>query len=539
MKQSHLLLSILVLPCCSLLAQGIQVQPFATVNRAAAIYHLTEAPNGELAVADFGGSGIVLLSADGKTQQYQGGAFLSPSAIAFYSTDVGYTSCNPAPLASRAFCFSGSASCPLGAEGVPPGNQNGFSYPRYVIGTSGSLTSSTFFISNGGTGEIRLMNPAARSQSTVAGGFTVTNGVGAAARGPEQIVYDANAKTLYIADSGKNSVLSVNSGNGKTAVIRSGLNWPFGLVRLGNGNLLVSQRGDGTLAEIFTDGSLVATYDTGLGANALRGLALTSKGALFVLNDKNQTVYQVTFSSPSAAQVTTVDAASFRGTRLAPGAIAVAFGSGFGSTSAAASTSTLPLSLGGISVTITDGAGSSSAAPLYFAGPNQVSFLVPAAAAFGAGSISVLTASGAKMTGPVDIEPVGPGLFSANATGQGVPAGSLLRIRGDGTQTVEQITQTASANAQAPLPISFGPATDQLFLILYGTGIRGRSALSAVQASIGRTAADVLFAGDQGTFPGLDQVNLRLPRSLAGAGEVDLVLTVDGQTANTVRIAFQ
>jgi len=35
---------------------------------------------------------------------------------------------------------------------------------------------------------------------------------------------------------------------------------------------------------------------------------------------------------------------------------------------------------------------------------------------------------------------------------------------------------------------------------------------------------------------GLDQLNLIVPRSLAGRGEVDVVLTVDGRTANTVKV---
>ena len=37
-------------------------------------------------------------------------------------------------------------------------------------------------------------------------------------------------------------------------------------------------------------------------------------------------------------------------------------------------------------------------------------------------------------------------------------------------------------------------------------------------------------------FAGLDQVNLLLPRSLAGRGDVDVALTVDGKAANIVRI---
>jgi uncharacterized protein (TIGR03437 family) len=47
---------------------------------------------------------------------------------------------------------------------------------------------------------------------------------------------------------------------------------------------------------------------------------------------------------------------------------------------------------------------------------------------------------------------------------------------------------------------------------------------------------ETLFAGPQGQYAGLDQINLRLPQSLRGRGDLDVVLTVDGKTANTVRI---
>jgi uncharacterized protein (TIGR03437 family) len=46
----------------------------------------------------------------------------------------------------------------------------------------------------------------------------------------------------------------------------------------------------------------------------------------------------------------------------------------------------------------------------------------------------------------------------------------------------------------------------------------------------------VLSAGAQMQYAGLDQVNVELPSSLAGKGEVPVVLTADGQTANTVLI---
>jgi uncharacterized protein (TIGR03437 family) len=44
----------------------------------------------------------------------------------------------------------------------------------------------------------------------------------------------------------------------------------------------------------------------------------------------------------------------------------------------------------------------------------------------------------------------------------------------------------------------------------------------------------------QGQFDGLDQLNVGpLPRSLAGKGEVDIVVTIDGKQANVVTVAIQ
>jgi uncharacterized protein (TIGR03437 family) len=45
-----------------------------------------------------------------------------------------------------------------------------------------------------------------------------------------------------------------------------------------------------------------------------------------------------------------------------------------------------------------------------------------------------------------------------------------------------------------------------------------------------------LYAGETPGFVGLDQLNVRLSRSLIGRGEVDVVLTVNGRTANIVRV---
>jgi len=52
----------------------------------------------------------------------------------------------------------------------------------------------------------------------------------------------------------------------------------------------------------------------------------------------------------------------------------------------------------------------------------------------------------------------------------------------------------------------------------------------------GGSGTVVEYAGAQGTFVGQDQINAILPQSLAGAGEINVIVTVDGVTANTVKV---
>jgi uncharacterized protein (TIGR03437 family) len=140
---------------------------------------------------------------------------------------------------------------------------------------------------------------------------------------------------------------------------------------------------------------------------------------------------------------------------------------------------------------------------------------------------------GALAVGTAQIASVAPGLFTANADGKGVPAGYVLRIRADNSQSIEPLSRfDAAQNRFVPVPIDLGPATDQVYAILFGTGARFRSALSAVSVRVGGENATVLFVGPQGDFVGLDQLNIQLPRTLAGRGEVELALTVDGIRGN-------
>jgi uncharacterized protein (TIGR03437 family) len=245
-----------------------------------------------------------------------------------------------------------------------------------------------------------------------------------------------------------------------------------------------------------------------------------------VTNSSSVTNSNNTTSGPWVVNVSNADA----GYRLAPESIAVAYGQNLAPLIAQAGGSTLPTALGGIGVTVKDSAGVSRPAGLYYVSPLQVDYVVPPGTASGVATVTV----GDKLSAAL-IAPVGPGLFSADGSGKGVAAAVGVRVSADGAQVPVTVFQCASTGC-ASVPMDLGASTDALVVEFYGTGIRGRSSPSNVVAQIGGTPARVDYAGLQPQYIGLDQVNVYVPRSLAGAGEVPVVLTVDGVTANVVTI---
>src|SRR5712692_5683993 len=223
------------------------------------------------------------------------------------------------------------------------------------------------------------------------------------------------------------------------------------------------------------------------------------------------------------------------GTAVAPGSIASAFGKQIGASTESAHSLPLPTSLGGVSVSVKDSAKVSQLAPLFYVSPNQINFAFPDATATGMATVTIMNGDATPPSTTVLVTVVAPGLFTANSQGTGVAAAIAIR-RIIATQTDTEVPVFHSdAHACASDPIDLD-ADSNVFLELFGTGIRGRSSLANVSATIGGVKVDVLFAGPQGQFPGLDQVNLTLPLTLKAKGETDVVLTVDGQVANKVRV---
>ena len=284
------------------------------------------------------------------------------------------------------------------------------------------------------------------------------------------------------------------------------------------------QEGDGFGVSVAIDGAAIMVGASGAGS--------VNQGAVYVLKNN---------CAAPLARLASVSAASFDDdNRLAPESITALFGVNLGAETQAASSLPLPTTLAGVSLKVTDSAGVERLAPLFFVSPGQINYVVPAGTANGPVTLTVMNAGAPVAAGEARIASAAPGLFSANASGDGVAAAIALRIKADGSQSYEPVAQfDPEQNRFVPAPIELGPATDQVFLVFYGTGLRYRSSLSAVSCAIGGVGSETLFAGPAPGFAGLDQVNVRLPRSLAGRGEVDVALFVDGEATNPVRVSVR
>jgi uncharacterized protein (TIGR03437 family) len=177
----------------------------------------------------------------------------------------------------------------------------------------------------------------------------------------------------------------------------------------------------------------------------------------------------------------------------------------------------LSTTLGGTTIMVRDATGIVRVAPLWAATWSQVNYLIPAETALGVATITAMSGGQIIAAGDLEIEQVAPSVIAAQ----------VVRLR-DGIQSFESVSQ---------FRVELGPDTDQVYLVLYGTGFRHGAPSTAV-ARVGDVDVPVEYAGPQG-LPGLDQINLRLPRSLAGHGVGDLQITIDGRPAHLLQLFFQ
>jgi uncharacterized protein (TIGR03437 family) len=349
-------------------------------------------------------------------------------------------------------------------------------------------------------------------------------------------------------------LLGVGNGSFKTAVLsKTGTSPPEILIRDMNGDgkpdlllgdcCLLSEasflagNGDGTFQpEVrFSSGpnpaALAAADFNGNGHLDIAvagGLQMPNLGTLAILYDS--------FSGVGVPALTTVvSAANSTGGAVAPGSLATAYGSDLAKGTPGATSLPLPTSFGGTSITIVDSAGTTWHAPLIYVSKGQVNFYVPAGVAPGRTQITVTSGDGTQSFGSVQVVSVAPGIFTLNSANLAAAIGIL--VSSSGKQTPFQIYNVNSAGAVVANSISLGSASDQVVLELYGTGIQA-AGTSNVQVTVGGTKVPVEYAG-KSSFEGEDQVNILLPHSLAGAGNVTVQVTASGIAANPVQITIQ
>ncbi len=229
---------------------------------------------------------------------------------------------------------------------------------------------------------------------------------------------------------------------------------------------------------------------------------------------------------PEPGAVISLSAADYSNTYgIARDSIVAAFGANLAS------------STGGTNVRVKDSVGIERVATTFFVSPSQVNYLLPQGTALGKADVTISNGAGVASTGAINVIRVAPALFSADASGQGLAAAVVQRVKADGTQSYEPVARFDQMSGKfVAVPIDLGPPSDKVFLAIFGMGIRGRQALSTVKASMGGRNAEISYAGPQGTLIGLDQVNALIPRELQGRGDTDVLLNVDGQISNKVMI---
>ena len=220
-----------------------------------------------------------------------------------------------------------------------------------------------------------------------------------------------------------------------------------------------------------------------------------------------------------------VNAASFAPISVAPGSLVTIYGKNLSSATARANSAQYPSTLGGVSVLV-----SGIACPLLYVSPTQINFLVPGDLPPGRHLLTVGSASSDLI-----IANVSPGIFTLAANGTGVPLASLVAVTREGS-SVTLSPYRCDANGCAAAPMVLPSGTTELYVVLYGTGIRNAHSISA---SIGQATAEIPYFGAQPQYPGLDQVNLLVRNPNGFGGRQSLTLTVDGVSANSVDLFFQ
>ncbi|HYL73522.1 MAG TPA: hypothetical protein VEU96_04920, partial [Bryobacteraceae bacterium] len=347
-----------------------------------------------------------------------------------------------------------------------------------------------------------VVNSAVKSNKT-----TVTGGITVPATGVGQI------PALY-------AMAYTNAAGGLSVVVTNKSSTAHQITIRVNGNAAA-----GPFPIQFITGTDPGAMNTAAHPNSIAIQTATSANPVVV---PAYSVLRADIAAPPVA--TLVNSASYQTGSLAVQQLVTAFGSGFASQTISAQAQPLPATLGDTSIAVTDSAGTTRQTPLFYVSPSQASFLLPDGMAAGAATVKVMRSGAIALSGSFNVAAVSPGIYAANGNGAGVPAATA---QVGVTPLAVFSCQAGVALSCLATPLQLGAATDTVYVVLYGTGIRGAA---SVQAYVAGQTVPVLYAGAQGQFAGLDQINISLPKSLTGTGTASVYLIADGKMSNVVSL---
>jgi uncharacterized protein (TIGR03437 family) len=229
-------------------------------------------------------------------------------------------------------------------------------------------------------------------------------------------------------------------------------------------------------------------------------------------------------SPPKPGAVTVVSAANFRKDMpVAPGSLAAAFGDFSGVTDWNAPAIPLVKQIGGVQVLV-----NGVAAPLLAVRANQINFQMPAATVPGTATVRVQRNGNDLAAGTAQIAVASPGLFAdvLNLARPGAVLDENSRPVSDASPARRgSVIQIYATGQGGTLPAvedgAAGPAASQLTPRVY----------------FGDEQAEVLFSGLQPAFPGLWQINVRVPDVAVLSGQTPVFVVAGSSASNPVTVA--
>ncbi len=173
---------------------------------------------------------------------------------------------------------------------------------------------------------------------------------------------------------------------------------------------------------------------------------------------------------------------------------------------------------------------------LFYVSPAQINLLLPETMPAGAARIEIYRANGLVSSGTFTFAKIAPALFSAESNGAGIAAANIQRVKANGEQQFDIVSMMDGTGKIVGKAIDLSVPGDKVYLLLYGIGARLRTDLQSVSCEIDGQLYPVEYAGPQGFFAGVDQLNILLPNTLRGKGEITVRVKVEDKISNTVKI---